>query len=159
MTEDTFFSGSHHQTPSFPLVHALSITDGHTEKEQPGTGLALLKAHSFTSRESRAQRWQTEPVLHVPLPVCSPGERVFSVVALPCALESLLTRTVRDLHLCRENKTLLESPVQVTVQLCMGCTASQKLPGSDRDLSFFSCKWKLSLHFCPFAELSKAQLQ
>lgn len=65
-TENTFFSGSHHQTPSFPLVHGLSITDSHTEEEQPGTDLALLSAHPLTSRESRAQRWQTEPVLHIP---------------------------------------------------------------------------------------------
>lgn len=64
-TETTFFSGSHCQTPGFPLVHALSITDGHTEKEQPGTDLALLKAHPFTSRENRAQRCQTEAVLHI----------------------------------------------------------------------------------------------
>lgn len=74
--------------------------------------MALLNAHPFTGRESRAQRWQTEPVLHIFLEkdhvhleqgVGSPGERVFSVVALLCALESLLTRMVRDLHLCQEN--------------------------------------------------------
>lgn len=49
-------SGSHHQTPSFPLVRSLSITDGHTDKEQPGTDLALPEAHPFTSRESRGGR-------------------------------------------------------------------------------------------------------
>lgn len=101
-------SGSHHQTPSFPLVRSLSITDGHTDKEQPGTDLVLPEAHPFTSRESREQRWQTEAVLHIPAEkdcahletdVGSPGERVFSAVGLLCALEILLTRMVGDLHL------------------------------------------------------------
>lgn len=91
--------------------------------------------------------------------VGSPGERVISVVALLCALESLLIGMVRDLHLCQEKQALLESLVQVTVQLCLGCTTPQKLPGSHRDLSFFSSKRKSSLHFCSFAEFSKAQLQ
>lgn len=158
------FSGSHHQTPSFPLVHALSITDGHNDKEQPGTDLALLKAQPFTRRGSREQRGQDRSFApyssekdhaHLETGVGSPGERVFSVVALLSALESVLTRMVRDFHLCQENQTLLGALVQITVQLCRGCTTSQKLPGSDRDLSFLSCKWKLSLHFCSLQNLAR----
>lgn len=78
-TENTFFSGSHHQTPSFSLVHALSITDGHAKSSHELTWLCSRLTHSQAgTAEHRGDRQKLCSIFLRKRP-CTPGKKVWVV--------------------------------------------------------------------------------